>query len=513
MGRFNYSGLVIAVIGFVLTRFTVSLALYDDPVRFYVAGIIPLVLGLGLAAFGVALVVADLEQSLVRITATWCVIGAGTMLVLVLLTVVGSTGTLMPPTETLRSQLYFSNFLIGGAIGGTLTGLYAARSRRHHAAVRQQANRLEVLNRILRHEVLNAITIIKGYADLDPSDHPNARRVITEHADAISRTIDNVRYLSESTTTSTTPNTPLDLKACLQASIQSISEEYPDAEIETGTPDHDVEVMATSRLELAFTHLLENAIIHTQGDTPHVQVTVHPTPSRVEVSITDHGPGLPQPQQDLLDAGEITEFDDPRDGYGLNVVRLLVESFGGTIDTTVTGEGTTITVSLRRPPDQASGVQATDTGLTGLRLDYRRLLIVLGASIVAAIAYGAVSHYLGGDVAGIGVFYGLPDPAVGWITHQFHSAVFAFMYAGLLTQLPARYRDHLPAYIGLALAWGLALWIGASGFIAPIWLTLLDIPVPIPNLTSRFLFTHIAWGLALGTLTGLGYRHLTPADT
>ena len=44
--RLNYSGFVIAGVGFFLTRFTVTLAIYDDPVRFYLAGVVPLALGL-----------------------------------------------------------------------------------------------------------------------------------------------------------------------------------------------------------------------------------------------------------------------------------------------------------------------------------------------------------------------------------------------------------------------------------------------------------------------------------
>lgn len=40
MGRVNYSGLVVAGIGFFLTRFTVTLA-FEDPVRFYLAGVVP----------------------------------------------------------------------------------------------------------------------------------------------------------------------------------------------------------------------------------------------------------------------------------------------------------------------------------------------------------------------------------------------------------------------------------------------------------------------------------------
>jgi len=73
----NYSGFVIAGIGFFLTRFTVTLAVSNDPTRFYIAGVIPLALGLSLASFGVVLAVADVDSEFVRTTASWCVVGTG----------------------------------------------------------------------------------------------------------------------------------------------------------------------------------------------------------------------------------------------------------------------------------------------------------------------------------------------------------------------------------------------------------------------------------------------------
>ena len=139
--RIHYSGFVVAGIGFFLTRFTVTLAIYESPLRFYLAGVVPLALGLGLAAFGVALAVADVEASLVRTTAVWCVVGFLTMLVLVVLTLLGSTGG-MSNVEAIRSRTYLSNFLIGGSVGGTLTGLYAARNRQQRSELQQQTNRL-----------------------------------------------------------------------------------------------------------------------------------------------------------------------------------------------------------------------------------------------------------------------------------------------------------------------------------------------------------------------------------
>lgn len=88
--RVSIGGLGIALVGFVLTRFTVTFSLEDGVLQFVIAGLVPLTLGLGLSAFGIALAVGSFERIYVRTTAIWTVIGTGTMLVLVVLTLVGS---------------------------------------------------------------------------------------------------------------------------------------------------------------------------------------------------------------------------------------------------------------------------------------------------------------------------------------------------------------------------------------------------------------------------------------
>jgi signal transduction histidine kinase len=331
VGRVNYSGLVVAGVGFLLTRFTVTLAVYDDPLGFYLAGVVPLALGLGLAAFGVALTVADVDSSLVRTTARWCVVGAGAMFVLVVLTLLGSAGgdtTFASP----ESRTYFSNFLIGGSVGGTLTGLYAAHNRRQRRELTQQANRLEVLNRLLRHEVLNAVTVIKGYASVRHED-TDAAALITDRSDHIAEIIEEVRHLTQSARTDATERTT-DPGRWLEAAVSSVRADHPAADIhveDASLPD-DLTVRGTSRLELVFEHLLENAVVHADTGTPTVRVGTAVTPTEVRVSVSDDGPGLPEAQRALLEHGQITEFDDPQDGYGLNVVRLLAESFGADLE-------------------------------------------------------------------------------------------------------------------------------------------------------------------------------------
>jgi signal transduction histidine kinase len=504
--RLNYSGFVIAGVGFFLTRFTVTLAI-GDPVRFYLAGVVPLLLGLGLAAFGVALTVANVEPSLVRTTAVWCVIGAGSMLVLVVLTLLGSTDGALN-LAAIRSQTALSNFLIGGSVGGTLTGLYASRNRRQRDELRQQTNRLWVLNRLLRHEILNAVTIIRGYATLDREGTDDGER-IEEYSATIEQTIEEVKHLTRTAGAEEVPTGTVDLGTHLASSVESIREAFPDAEISVEVPEEDLSVRANERLGQVFTPLIENAVVHATQEVPSVDVRVTRTLSTVRVSITDEGPGLPERQRRLLETGEIEEFDDPTTGFDLNLVRLLVENYGGRIETDVAA-GSTVAVVLQRAGDSETSVEASRTRLTGVRPATPHLVVTLAASVLAGIPYGVAAEQLGGSVSAIGVFYGVNNPVVGWLTHEFHSAVFGFAFAGIVSLAPARYRNHLPAYVAIGIGWALTLWTLAAGFVAPIWLNLLGIAVPVPSFSNVLLVSHLAWGISLGVLTALGYEYVTP---
>jgi two-component sensor histidine kinase len=432
------------------------------------------------------------------------------MLVLVVLTLLGSTPGGLPDLATVRSRAYLSNFLIGGAVGGTLTGLYASRNRRQRDELGHQANRLEVLNRLLRHEVLNALTVIRGYATLTDGGNREAGTVIEEYTTTIEQTIEEVKYLTRSARLSEGRNDPVDLGPHLARSVETVRERHPDADLSVDTPSDVPAVLANGRVERVLTHLLENAVGHSTADEPTVRVSVVTSANQVRVSVSDDGPGLPERQQRLLETGDISRYDDPRDGYGLNVVRLLVESYRGAVETDVGPDGTTVTVALRRAEPDGPTLRSTSTGLAGVRPDTPQLVVILGAALAAGVVYGVVAELLGGSVSVIGVFYGVENPLVGWITHEFHSIVFGFVFAGIVSVAPERYRGRLLAYAGIGAGWGLVLWFVAAGVVSAVWLRLLGIPAPLPSLSSMTLVTHLVWGVSLGLLTAFGYEHLAP---
>jgi two-component system OmpR family sensor kinase len=102
------------------------------------------------------------------------------------------------------------------------------------------------------------------------------------------------------------------------------------------------------------------------------------------------------------------------------------------------------------------------------------------------------------------------DPIVGWITHEFHSLVFGFVFAGIVAVLPGRSRESERAVIAIGIGWGVVLWTIAAGVVAPIWLNLLGFSQDIPTFQGFLFWSHLAWGLTLAVLTLVGYRYVVP---
>ena len=509
LGRgFSPTGLVVAGLGFLLTRFTVTLAVRDGPATFVFGGVLPLVLGLGLSAFGVALVVGEFERGFVRTVTLWCLAGTGAMFVLVLVTLVGNGG--MGPLSAGGSRTYLSNFLIGGGVGGALTGVYAGRSNRQQHELEQQAARLDLVNRILRDRVLNALTVIRGRVEVAESradiEAAGVLSVIDDRSAGVQQVVENMKHITHDGTDLSLDAVPV--VPYVESGVDAVRETHPTAEYDLRTDvPADLQVRANAMLDTLVAHLVENAVVYNDSDSPRVEVTVTESGETATISVSDDGPGLPERQLDLLDRGEIGTYEDRSTGFGLDLVRLLVRSYGGQTATTVTDEGTTITLTL--PRVSADGGVVTPRSNDVLGLSPRRLGLAAGTSLVAGVVMGVPMQILSGSVPVIGALYGVQNALVGWITHTFHSVVFGLVYAALVQTAPDNLSERV-RYYGVALGWSLALWLVAGGFIMPVWLSLVGIEVSLPNLSAVALLGHLLWGGSLAALYRYGCRVWPP---
>lgn len=505
------SGLWVAGIGFFVTRFTVTLAAFENQTQFLFAGIVPLVLGLLLATFGIALVIGSFEPRYVRTVALWCGVGALGMCFFVLLTLVGASPDGIVSLQAIRSRTYLANFLIGGSIGGTLTGVYAAQTKRHRTELKRQANRLVTLNRMLRHDVLNAISVISGSAkvlrdETDPLGADERVDTILQRTGHVAETIDDVRYITE---VSQDDLESVDLLTCVEETLEKARNRHANASF-IG-PNHsppEVEVWADANLKVVLLSVLDNAAQHTEETTPAVEVAVEVGPKNACVRIVDNGPGLPSDQQAILERGEITEHDDAASGFGLNIVRLLVEQYRGEIRTDVTDDGTEIELVLTRA-DQGPRPRSEPGDVRSYGIQPWKVMVAVCASIAAGVMMGVLIQWRAGVVPVIGALYGVPNPFVGWITHLFHSVVFGMVFAGLLVVVPTRFSDTMSGRLAVGAGWAIFLWLFAAGVVMPIWLRLLGMGAPIPNLTSASFIGHLVWGASLALFYHFGVTRNT----
>jgi len=489
----RYGGFGIATVGFLITRLFVAETIsVSMPLSFLVVSLPPLLIGLGVTVFGVILAVGRFSPTYVRTVTIWCGLGVAGLVLLLIATQLRSLliDGMGPTLE--HSELLVGNLLLGGAVGGILLGDRSAANERKCRKLERTANRAAFVNRLLRHDVLNGAAIIEGHADLlaETPTRTESVAAIDNAAATIKRTITDVGRIASPN--EERPLAAVPLARTLNNTVDKLRSAHPAQPIRVDTIPDELTVVADDRLDIVFEELIDNAIVH--GGDP-VVVTVTTTAQSVAVGIVDNGTGLPANQRALLTAGAFPEYDDPTAGFGLQAVRLLVARYGGriSVDGGVDDE-MAHQITVRLPRHRVSG-SLTDT-TTISRSAITRSTV---AGVVAGLCMGGFLQLTAGALPIVGALYSVSHAGVGWITHLFHSVIFALLFTTGLQY--SNWEPPLSAQIRvsvLGLGWGVLLWLVAAGFIMPAWLLLLNQPTTLPNLTLSGFAAHVIWGLTLG---------------
>jgi PAS domain S-box-containing protein len=207
--------------------------------------------------------------------------------------------------------------------------------KEHEERLEEQTEQLELLNRLVRHDIRNDMTVILGFGEMLRDDVPEAY-----HA-TVDRILETGRHTVELTRTardlvdmigqSEDPELrPTSLSTALRDEFDNTRRSYPDATFDIGDVP-DVEVRANDLLPAVFRNLLHNAIQHNDNDTPHVDVSVTDRGDRVVVRIADDGPGVRETRKEAIFGKEERRLDSPGTGMGLYFVDTLVDQYGGDV--------------------------------------------------------------------------------------------------------------------------------------------------------------------------------------
>ena len=228
--------------------------------------------------------------------------------------------------------------------------------------------RLDVLNRILRHNVRNgmnvvraSVTLVEDVLDRDLRDalDPAVRELFDDcHPELLDRSLQNLldrnvrsyaRAVDDCATElidlgekagtvrelfahETDPDATCDVTALLAELEAEFEETYPDASITVSAADA-VEVHADGRLASAIQEAVDNAVVHHDRSRPEVRVRVARPDgfdNWVEIRIVDTGPGVPADERTVIEAGKETPLVHGT-GIGLWLVHWVVASFGGEV--------------------------------------------------------------------------------------------------------------------------------------------------------------------------------------
>lgn len=224
---------------------------------------------------------------------------------------------------------------------------------------KRRERRLNVLRRVLRHNLRNEMNVIRGGATtlVETLSEPDMARVanrIRDRADELLTLGEEVRTV-ESTirTADEMEDARVNAVRIVDEIVDELRMEYPEARIEGDLPER-LYVQADASLSIAVEQIVENGIVHNDEPTPEVRVTAEPDGDDgwAEIRISDNGPGLPDQERSVVIEGEEITALEHGSGLGLWVAVWTVEAFGGEVDVLDrASEGTTIAFRLKRAPE------------------------------------------------------------------------------------------------------------------------------------------------------------------
>ncbi|MFC7073642.1 ATP-binding protein [Halovenus rubra] len=220
---------------------------------------------------------------------------------------------------------------------------------RDATARRQREGLISVINRVLRHNLRNKMSIITSYAEmleakLEEDDEDKATH-IRDTADRLLDLTESAQKIEENRELSPELE-PINLRPMLDRTISQVEMQYPDVSV-TVTGPETVVAQTHKRLETALSEIIDNAAKH--GDTPpSVDIEMRVDGTQIAVAISDNGPGISEMERDVLESNTETQLVHG-EGLGLWLVFWIVTSLDGEVDAAVSPEGTTVTIWLPKP--------------------------------------------------------------------------------------------------------------------------------------------------------------------
>lgn len=232
----------------------------------------------------------------------------------------------------------------------------AIERTRRQQVLEQQTDQMEFFNSILRHDVLNGMTVIRSRAEFLEADVDGEQaeyaRTIVAWCDDIVQIIGRVRRVLETLTSEESPSLePVDLSAVVAEEVRRVEQTYDDVTFSTDLAP-GVWVLADELLSDVLGNVVTNAVEHNDRAGLAVDVTVTPREDTVEIRVTDSGRGVEDEMKEAIFRRDQTgHAKSTGSGFGLFFVDAMVSKYGGDIRVEDNDRGgATFALELERAP-------------------------------------------------------------------------------------------------------------------------------------------------------------------
>lgn len=223
--------------------------------------------------------------------------------------------------------------------------------------------RLEVLNRLLSHNLRNKMNLIDGHVGLlknefDDEAIPQSLTEVEETAVSLMDLAETVRNVERITDTTESPTDSVKLTDQVSQAVSAFQDRFPDVTYEVTLPEDDACEVAVSGLTTAIEEAIENAIRHNDDPDPVVAIRLsRKSGDWIEIEVEDNGPGMPDHEIEVLEEGETPVKHGNR--LGVWLMYWVVSKAGGHFSVSEADpNGTVVSLSVPAYRDESTSASS-----------------------------------------------------------------------------------------------------------------------------------------------------------
>jgi len=220
---------------------------------------------------------------------------------------------------------------------------------------KQRQERLQVLSRVLRHNIRNDLATVKGALSTlaavpDHDDRAELCECAEAAADDLLSTSEKI-YRVEQQIAGDVDQQTLAVRPLVETTVERVQSRYPDCEC-TVSSAPDLSVRAPDTVRIALEEVVENAVEHNDEAAPEVEVSVTESldGGYVSVRVADNGPGIPPAEYEVLTGERDRSQLQHTSGMGLWIVNWVVTQAGGSLEFSANSpDGSIVEMRLPQP--------------------------------------------------------------------------------------------------------------------------------------------------------------------